>query len=66
LALLVRLAIAHVSAGLQYLTFFPAARTLAAIAGGYMAGLFATTIGLVFATCIFTTPYYSFQYVIHA
>jgi diguanylate cyclase (GGDEF)-like protein/PAS domain S-box-containing protein len=58
LALLVRLAIAPVSAGLQYVTFFPAV-TLAAIVGGYRAGLFTTIIGLAFATYIFTPPYYS-------
>jgi diguanylate cyclase (GGDEF)-like protein/PAS domain S-box-containing protein len=60
LALFVRLAIAPVSAGLQYVTFFPAV-TLAAIFGGYSSGLLATAIGLVFATCIFTPPYYSFS-----
>ncbi len=58
LALLVRLAIAPVSAGLQYVTFFPAV-TLAAIIGGYRAGLLTTIIGLAFATYIFTPPYYS-------
>jgi len=57
-ALWVRLLIAPISAGLQYVTFFPAI-TLAAIAGGYRAGLLATAIGLVFATYIFTPPYYS-------
>ena len=58
LALWVRLGIAPVSAGLQYVTFFPAV-TLAAIAGGYRAGLLATAIGLLFATYIFTPPYFS-------
>jgi PAS domain S-box-containing protein len=60
LALFVRLAIAPVSAGLQYVTFFPAV-TLAAIFGGYRSGLLATAIGSVFATYIFTPPYYSFS-----
>ena len=60
LALFMRLAIAPVSAGLQYVTFFPAV-TLAAIFGGYRSGLLATAIGLVFATYIFTPPYYSFS-----
>ena len=59
-ALMMRLAIAPVSAGLQYITFFPAV-TLAAVAGGFRPGLLATIIGLVFATCIFTPPYYSFS-----
>ena len=57
-ALLVRLAIAPVSSGLQYLTFFPAV-TLAAVAGGIWPGLFATIIGISFGTLIFTPPYYS-------
>ncbi|MBK6999147.1 MAG: PAS domain S-box protein [Rhodoferax sp.] len=58
LALWVRLAIAPVNAGLQYVTFFPAV-TIAAITGGHRAGLLATAVGLVFATYIFTPPYYS-------
>jgi diguanylate cyclase (GGDEF)-like protein/PAS domain S-box-containing protein len=58
LALWVRLEIAPVNAGLQYVAFFPAV-TLAAIAGGLLPGLFATFIGVLFATFIFTTPYYS-------
>jgi len=58
MALAVRLAIAPVSAGLQYVTFFPAV-TLATIYGGYRAGLLATAIGLGLATYIFTPPYYS-------
>jgi two-component system sensor histidine kinase/response regulator len=57
-ALMVRLAIAPVSAGLQYVTFFPAV-TLATVYGGYRAGLLATAFGLAFATYIFTPPYYS-------
>src|SRR5574340_28486 len=58
LALYMRLALAPVSAGLQYVTFFPAV-AIAAIVGGYRAGLFATTIGAVLATYIFTPPYFS-------
>jgi len=57
-ALFVRLAIAPISAGVQYVTFFPSV-TLAAIFGGYKSGLLATAIGLVLATYIFTPPYYS-------
>lgn len=63
LALWLRLTIAPVNAGLQYITFFPAV-TLAAIAGGYRAGFFATLIGLAFATVIFTPPYYSFSWAV--
>ena len=58
LALWLRLGIAPISAGLQYVTFFPAV-TLAAILGGYRAGFLATAIGLILATYIFTPPYYS-------
>lgn len=57
-ALFVRLAIAPVSAGVQYVTFFPSV-TLAAIFGGYKSGMLATAIGLILATYIFTPPYYS-------
>ncbi|MCE5180806.1 MAG: PAS domain S-box protein [Betaproteobacteria bacterium] len=60
LALWLRLKIAPVNAGLQYVTFFPAV-ALAAVAGGLRPGLFATAIGLFLATFIFTTPYYSFS-----
>jgi len=62
-ALGVRLAIAPISAGLQYVTFFPAV-TFAALIGGYRAGLLATSIGLVFATCILTPPYFSISMVV--
>jgi diguanylate cyclase (GGDEF)-like protein/PAS domain S-box-containing protein len=55
LALFVRLAIAPIHAGLQYLTFFPAI-TLAAIFGGYRCGLLATLIGIILATWIFIPP----------
>ena len=60
-ALSVRLAMAPVDAGLQYVTFFPAI-TLAAFTGGYRAGLLATAFGLVLATFLFTAPYYSFSF----
>ena len=57
-ALLVRMMIAPVDAGLQYVTFFPAV-TLAAVVGGLWPGIFTTVIGLALATFIFTPPYYS-------
>ncbi|ADE11815.1 diguanylate cyclase/phosphodiesterase with PAS/PAC sensor(s) [Sideroxydans lithotrophicus ES-1] len=60
LALWVRLTIAPVQAGLQYLTFFPAV-ALSCILGGYRAGLVAVIIGATCATYIFTPPYYSFS-----
>ncbi|MBS1161682.1 MAG: sensor-containing diguanylate cyclase/phosphodiesterase [Proteobacteria bacterium] len=59
-ALFVRLAMAPVDAGLQYVTFFPAV-TLAAVIGGFWPGLLATFFGIVFATFFFTPPYYSFS-----
>lgn len=66
IALWVRMAIAPIEAGLQYLTFFPAV-ALAAIVGGYRAGLLAVLIGIAFATFIFTPPYYSISLeVLHA
>ncbi|OGS83513.1 MAG: hypothetical protein A2061_06240 [Gallionellales bacterium GWA2_59_43] len=59
-ALLVRLLMAPVDAGLQYVTFFPAV-TLAAVVGGFRPGLLVTIIGLLFATYFFTPPYFSFS-----
>ena len=59
-ALLVRLAMAPVDAGLQYVTFFPAV-TLAVVIGGFWPGIFATFIGLTLATYFFTPPFYSFS-----
>ena len=64
-ALLVRMTIAPVEAGLQYITFFPAV-TLAAVVGGLWPGLFAALIGIALATFIFTPPYYVLSFeVIH-
>src|SRR5664279_6600148 len=57
-ALGLRLAFAPVDAGLPYVTFYPAV-TLAAILGGYRAGIMATLVGLIFASFIFTAPYYT-------
>lgn len=60
ISLLMRLAIAPVDAGLQYLTFFPAV-TLSAVIGGFWPGIFATFIGLSLATFFFTPPFHSFS-----
>ena len=60
IALLVRMKLASVDVGLQYVTFFPAV-TLAAVVGGLWPGIFATMLGLCLATFIFTAPYYSFS-----
>jgi diguanylate cyclase (GGDEF)-like protein/PAS domain S-box-containing protein len=59
IALVVRLLMAPVDAGLQYVTFFPAV-TLAVVIGGFGPGLLATFLGMALATVIFTPPYYSF------
>ena len=59
-ALLLRLAMAPVDAGLQYVTFFPAV-TLSVVIGGLWPGIFATFIGLTLATYFFTPPFYSFS-----
>ena len=45
IAMWIRIMIAPISAGLQYITFFPAV-TLAAVIGGIWPGLFASVIGL--------------------
>lgn len=58
LALLVRLALFPVEAGLQYLTLFPAV-TLAFIVGGFGPGMLSILIGMCLATFIFVPPYYS-------
>lgn len=60
LAVWLRLKIAPINIGLQYLTFYPAV-TLAAIAGGFEAGILAAIIGLACATYLFTPPYLSFS-----
>ncbi|MDD5180959.1 MAG: ATP-binding protein [Gallionellaceae bacterium] len=60
IALALRLAIAPVEAGFQYITFFPAV-ALSAIIAGFWPGIFASTIGLLLATFILTFPYYSFS-----
>lgn len=60
LALVVRLAIAPVDAGLQYVTFFPAV-TLAVVLGGFGPGLLATLAGIIFATTLFTPPFDTFS-----
>lgn len=57
-ALALRLALWPVDAGLQYVTFFPAV-ALTAVFAGFWPGLLATAIGLLFATFVFTFPYYS-------
>lgn len=60
LALSLRLLVAPLQAGLQYLTFFPVI-TLAAIIGGYRAGLLSTAMAMLLATFILTPPYFSFS-----
>lgn len=60
LALGLRLLIAPIEGGLQYLTFFPAV-TVAAFMGGHRAGLLASAIGVVTVSYIFTPPYFSWS-----
>lgn len=60
LALAIRLVMAPIDTGLQYVTFFPAV-TLAAVVGGFGPGLLATLVGALLATFIFTPPHYSFS-----
>lgn len=60
MALLVRLTVAPLDAGLQYLIFFPAV-ALTAILFGFWPGLFAVFIGMCMATYIFVPPYYTFS-----
>ncbi len=57
-ALLLRILVAPLEAGLQYLTFFPAV-ALSAILGGFWPGICAVFIGMGMATFIFVPPYYS-------
>jgi diguanylate cyclase (GGDEF)-like protein/PAS domain S-box-containing protein len=55
-----RLAIAPVDAGLQFVTLFPTV-TLAALIGGYRAGLLGTLLGVIVANYCFMPPYFSFS-----
>ena len=64
LAIVVRLAIAPVSDGLPFLTFFPAA-TLAAVLGGIGPGMFATVLGMFVASYMFIPPYFIFSFEFH-
>lgn len=60
-AIVLRLAIAPLSDGIPFLTFFPAA-TLAAVLGGFGPGMFATILGMCMASYIFIPPYNSFSF----
>lgn len=55
-ALLARLAIAPLDGGIQYITFFPSV-AIAAVIGGFWAGMLAASIGIVLATYLFWPPY---------
>ncbi len=57
LAMGIRLVIAPVEAGLQYVTFFPAV-TLVAFFGGFRPGMLATSIGIFLGGYVFTPPYW--------
>ncbi|MBB4315352.1 diguanylate cyclase domain-containing protein [Roseospira marina] len=58
LALVIRLAIAPIDGGIQYITFFPSV-AIAAVIGGFGAGMFAACIGIVMASYLFWPPYMS-------
>lgn len=58
LALLARIAMAPLEAGIQYVTFFPAV-ALTAIIGGFRLGMLATFVGMSMATFILTPPFYT-------
>lgn len=58
IALLVRIAIAPLEAGIQYVTFFPAV-AIAAIIGGFRLGMLASFTGMALATFILTPPFYT-------
>lgn len=61
MAFALRLLIAPVTAGIQYITFFPAV-ALSAILGGFMAGLFSTLLAVPLATFVFVAPYWSLSF----
>lgn len=61
IALLARMAIAPLEAGIQYITFFPAI-ALAAIIGGFWMGMLASFIGMAMATFILTPPFYTVSF----
>ncbi|MGZ8165635.1 MAG: ATP-binding protein [Methylobacter sp.] len=65
LAVMARLAIAPLSEGHTFLTFFPAA-TLAAVLGGIWPGMFATILSMIVASYMFIPPYNSFSFELQA
>lgn len=60
-ALLVRLAIAPLSGGIQYVTFFPAV-ALAAVVGGLWPGLIAAGVSAALASFFFWPPFAAFSF----
>ncbi len=60
-ALLIRLAIAPIDAGLQYVVFFPVV-TITAMLCGYGPAILSIISGIALATFIFTKPYLSLSY----
>ena len=61
IALLIRLAIAPIDAGLQYVVFFPIV-TITAMLCGYGPAILSIISGIALATFIFTKPYLSLSY----
>ncbi|MQX36190.1 diguanylate cyclase domain-containing protein [Roseospira navarrensis] len=56
IALLVRLLIAPLEGGIQYITFFPSV-AIAAVVGGFRVGMVAALLGIGLATYLFWPPY---------
>ena len=60
-ALAMRLAIAPIDGGVQYVTFFPAV-ALAAVIGGFWPGLLSAVVGAALASYFFWAPYQTFVF----
>ncbi|WP_176787605.1 diguanylate cyclase domain-containing protein [Roseospirillum parvum] len=60
-ALGARLLIAPLDGGIQYITFFPSV-AIAAVLGGFWAGMFAALIGTLLATYLFWPPYMAWTF----
>ncbi len=61
IALVVRMLIGPLDAGIQYVTFFPAV-ALAAVIGGFWPGMLAAALGTALATVLFWPPYVALDF----
>jgi diguanylate cyclase (GGDEF)-like protein/PAS domain S-box-containing protein len=64
-ALLLRMAIAPLDAGVQYVTFFPAV-SLAAVVAGFWPGMLSVALGTALATFLFWPPYAMLDFSFHS